>query len=85
MALQFVDPKTVGLSVNVDLNANGNIAQTGDTAAGQKTVTINGFKLAGTVDNANTVFTKVLGDIGGATYTLNTAKKKYEVSAKEVE
>jgi len=85
MALQFVEPKAVDLSVAVDLNANGTIAQDGETPAGQKVITVKGFKAAGTVADATTVFTKFLGDIGGATYTLSTATKKYNVGAEEVE
>ena len=85
MALQFVDPKTVGLSVMVDLNSAGNIAQDGETAAGQKKITINGFKFGGNITNATTVFTKILGDIGGASYTLSTANKAINIGAKEVE
>lgn len=83
MALQFAEPKVVDLSVAVDVNATGNIAQSGDTPAGSKAVTIKGFKTAGTMTDATTVFTKILGTIGGATYTLSTAAKKYTVNAKE--
>ena len=54
MALQFVEPKVVDLSVNIDTDAT-------------------------------TVFTKILGSIGGADYTLNSAVKKYNVGVKEVE
>ena len=85
MALQFVEPKVVGLSVCVDINASGNIAQSGDTPAGSKVITVNGFKTAGTVADAGTVFNKILATIGGANYTLSTAAKKYTVNAKEVE
>lgn len=85
MALQFVEPKVVGLSVNIDTNAAGNIKMSGETAAGEKSVTINGFKTAGTVSDATTVFTKVFGSIAGADYTVNTAVKKYSVGVQEVE
>ena len=85
MALQFVEPKVVGLSVNIDTDASGNIKMDGGTAAGEKSITINGFKTAGTVSDATTVFTKILGNIGGADYTLNSAVKKYNVGVKEVE
>lgn len=85
MALQFVEPNVVGLSVGVDVNSSGNIAQSGDTPAGAKVITINGFKPAGTMTDATTVFSKILGTIGGATYSPSTAAKKYVVNAKEVE
>ena len=84
MALQFVDPKTVGLVVNVDINAAGNIATGSDTAAGQKAVTISGFKTAGTGDDAETVFEKLLGDVVGVNYITNTAYKKFNVPLEEV-
>jgi len=85
MALQFVEPKTVDLTVGVDLNANGTIAMDGETPAGQKTITVKGFKTAGTVDNAATVFEKILGDIGGTAYITSTAVKKLNIGVEEVE
>lgn len=85
MALQFVEPKVVDLSVGVDVNAAGNIAMSGETPAGSKIITIKGFKTAGTVTDATTIFTKLLGTIGGASYLVSTAAKKYVVGAKEVE
>lgn len=85
MALQFVEPKVADLSVAVDVNASGNIAMSGETPAGSKIITIKGFKTAGTVTDASNIFTKILGTIGGASYSLSTANKKYNVAAKEVE
>lgn len=84
MALQFVNPKTVGLAVNVDVNSSGNIKMSGETGAASKTFTLNGFNINGDATAATTVLSKVLGDIGGATYTLASAVKKYNVPIKEV-
>ena len=85
MAIQFVDPKVVSLTVDVGINSSGNIAMEGETATGQKTLTIGGFKASGTGTNAETVIEKIVGDIGGANYDTLSAKKKYVVTAEEAE
>ena len=72
---EFAQPTTSVLKMNVNQNSAGNIAQEGETAASQKVVSINGFKAAGTLANADTVFSKLIGDIAGGTYdTLSAAK-----------
>lgn len=73
MALTFGTPKVANLKVDVNLNADGNIAVDDDVVAGAKTMTIKGFKANGEVTDANMVFTKVLSGIGGASFNLNSA------------
>lgn len=78
-ATGFIDPKVATLKVEVDLNENGNIAMSGKTPAGTKTITFNGFTAAGSgtvaFTNAQTVFTKVLGGIAGATFNSASAQR----------
>ena len=72
---EFAEAKTAVLKMNVDLNASGNICQDGETAAGQKVISINGFKATGTLANANTVFDKLIGNIAGGNYDTLSASK----------
>lgn len=72
---EFAQATTSDLKVSVDMNAAGNIAQDGETAASQKVFTIKGFKATGTLANADTVFNKLIGGIAGGTYDTLTAAK----------
>lgn len=72
---EFAEATVSSLKVNVDLNAAGNIAQDGETAAGQKAITINGFKASGNLAAADTVFNKLIGNIAGGTYDTLSAVK----------
>ena len=79
-AATWSEPAVSALKVDVALNANGNIAQTGQTVKGTKTVTINGFKTAGTAADAKTVWDAIIGDIGGGSFdtltgSLTTVKR----------
>ena len=69
-------PAHVGtLKVKLAVNEDGNIAQSGETATGQKTFSLNGFKAKGNLDEADTVFGKIFGDIAGGTYDSLSAEK----------
>ena len=57
------------------VNGDGNIAQSGDTATGQKVFTLNGFKAKGSLADANVVFGKIFGDIAGGSYDSLSAEK----------
>lgn len=63
------------LKVKVNTDANGNIAQAGNTVAGNKVLTIPGFKQAGNLANANTFFGAIIGTLGGGSYDSLTAQK----------
>lgn len=72
---EFATANTSVLKMAVELNASGNIRQSGETAAGQKVISINGFKATGTLANADTVFNKLIGNIAGGSYDTLSASK----------
>lgn len=71
----FVSAATATVKMPVNITAAGNIAQSGDTVAGKKVVSIPGIKQAATLTEANTVFSKIYGVIGGGTYDSLSAQK----------
>ena len=72
---EFADAHVGTLKVKLAVNADGNIAQSGEAATGQKTFTLNGFKAKGNLENANVVFGKLFGDIAGGSYDSLSAEK----------
>lgn len=69
-------PAHVGsLKVKLPINGDGKIAQSGETAVGQKAFTLNGFKAKGSLDEANVVFGKIFGDIAGSNFDSLSAEK----------
>lgn len=75
MSAEFSSANVGTLKVNLNLDSDGTIAQSGATVAGTKAISINGFKAAGNLANANTVFDKILTGIGGGTYDSLSATK----------
>lgn len=75
MAGVFVPQSTAKLKIDVALNADGNIAQTGQTAKGTKTVTINNFKQDGTLAQGKAILDAYLGTFAGASYDTLTAQR----------
>lgn len=76
MSVDFIKPPTSTLKVKVDLDADEVIVQNGKLPSGKKrTLTIRGFKQDGTLDEANVIFNKVLGDIAGTSYDSISATK----------
>ncbi|MBQ7705053.1 MAG: hypothetical protein IJT73_06485 [Selenomonadaceae bacterium] len=73
MALQWATSPTMTIKFNVATNANGNIATGSDTAAGNKTVSLQGVKSDATYAQAKTVYDAILNGICGATYDSQTA------------
>ena len=67
-AESWADVPVANVKFDVALNADGNIAKDGETAASQKSFTMKGFSVTGTPAQANTVLDKVIGDISGGTY-----------------
>lgn len=65
---EFVNNPVMSVSMKLPTNANGNIAQSGDTTAGTKLYTIPGIKKGATLAEANNVFDKFVGVIGGGDY-----------------
>ena len=84
MAFEFINPKTVDLTVQVDVDSDSNIAQSGATPAGTNKLTVQGFSISGTGANAETVFEKLLTDICGATYHMATTKRTLNQGVQEV-
>lgn len=75
MANIFIDEPTSRLSVKIPINADGNIAQKGETATGQKSVSIKGFVNDGTLSNAGDVMEVFLGTIANTNYdSLSTVR-----------
>lgn len=85
MAYAFATPTTATVKMNVATTAAGNIAQSGDTAAGNKTFSIPGVKQAATLDEAKTVYDAIIGDIAGGTFDSLSATKTITVGVVEVE
>lgn len=68
MANIFIDEPTARLSVKIPINASGNIAQKGETATSQKSVSIKGFVNDGTLSKASDVMEVFLGTIANTNY-----------------
>ncbi len=71
-AESWANAPVANVKFDVNLNSDGNIAQEGETVAGQKSFTIKGFTAAGTPAQANTVLDKVIVDIAGGSYVSNS-------------
>lgn len=85
MAYAFATANTANVKMNVALDENGNIAQNGDTVAGNKMFTIQGVKATATLDEAKTVFDAFVGNIAGGTYDSLSTIKTISVGVVEVE
>ena len=71
-AESWANAPVANVKFDVNLNSDGNIAQEGETVAGQKSFTIKGFTATGTPAQANTVLDKVIVDIAGGSYVSNS-------------
>ena len=71
-AESWANAPVANVKFDVNINEDGNIAQEGETPAGQKSFTIKGFVATGTPAQANTVLDKIIGDIAGGTYVSNS-------------
>lgn len=65
---EFKTAKTSTLKVKINLNADGNVAQSGETVKSTKVVSLQGFKAEGNLAQANTVFQAMYGQIAQGTY-----------------
>lgn len=75
MAAEFTAPKTSTVSMNVGVDADGNIAQSGETAVGTKNISIQGIKTDANLAGANKVFGAFIGNIAKGTYDSLSATK----------
>lgn len=80
---EFANAVTANVKMQIDMTADGNIAQTGDTVAGSKAPTIKGIKAAATLAEAKTVYDAFYGTIAGATYDSLTAEKTIKTGVVE--
>lgn len=64
----FENNSVMNVSMKIGLDLNGNIAQSGDTIAAKKRVSIAGIKKNATLAEANTVFSVFYGQIADATF-----------------
>ena len=72
---EFKSAVTASVKMNVPMTSAGTIAQSGDTPASTKSISISGIKADATLSEANTVFETFLGDIAGGSFDSLTAKK----------
>lgn len=85
MAYQWKENPTMTVKMDVALNAAGNIKQSGEEAAGKKTISLGGIKSDATFEQANTVCNEIFGKIGGGTYDQASAQRVITGGVVEVE
>ena len=71
----FTPINTMSVRMNVEMTADGNIAQSGDTTAATKSMSINGISAAANLSDASTVFNAYYGDIAGGNFDSLSAKR----------
>lgn len=72
---EFTPINTMSVKMNVDMTADGNIAQTGQTVSGTKAVSIPGIAATANLAGAKTVFDAFYGNIAGGSYDSLSAKR----------
>lgn len=85
MAKQWDNPRTATVKFNVAMNENGNIAQSGDTAVGNKAFSIQGIKSDANLSDTKTVYSAFVEGLAGGRYDDATGEKvvKYKVVDEE--
>ena len=78
---QWDNPVTATVKFNVALTENGTIAQSGDTAAGNKAFSIPGIKSTANLSDTKTVYSAFVTGLAGGRYDDTTGEKivKYKV------
>lgn len=82
MAAEFTI-KNADLKVNVAMNARGYIAQSGETAVGNKKFTIPNVKSTATLAEANKVWQAFLGTIAGGSFDSLSGTKSVNYNVEE--
>ncbi len=82
---QWSSPQAATVKFDVALTMDGNIAQSGDTAAGKKTFSMPGIKTNADLAAAKTVYSAFVTGLAGGRYDDTTGKKVVEYSVVEVE
>lgn len=72
---EFTSANTATIKMNVDMTAEGFIAQNGDTVASTKKPLLHGLKADATLAEANTVYNFFYGTLAGGTYDSLSAVK----------
>ena len=74
MAKEWSTATTGTVKFDVALNENGNIAQTGDTAAGKKSFSMNNIKSDAVFSDCAAVYSAFVTGIGGGRYDETTGE-----------
>lgn len=79
----WANPKTMTAKVKVNLNAQGYIAQSGETVAAAKYMSTGGISAAADLDATDAVWGYMFSTIGGGTYDTLTAQKTTTTGVEE--
>lgn len=85
MSKEWTTPKTSTVKFNVATTDAGNIAQSGDTAAGNKVFSLQGVKADADFSNTKVVYSAFVEGLAGGRYDEDTGKKIVEYTVKESE
>lgn len=80
---EFAQAKTATVKMKVNLNADGNIAQTGEEVAGAKYFSVAGLSAASTLADAKAFYDATYVNIGGGSYDTLTAQKTITTGVSE--
>ena len=82
MSKQWTTPQTATVKFDVALNERGNIAQTGQDAAGKKSYSVNNIKTDATFTDTTKVYSAFVTGLAGGRYDENSGEKtdKYKVT-----
>lgn len=72
---EFTPINTMSVKMNVPMNEDGFIAQSGETTKSTKAISIGGISAGANLAGANAVFTAFLGNIAGGSFDSLTAKR----------
>lgn len=85
MAKEWSTGTTATVKFDIALNENGNIAQSGDTAAGKKSYSMNNIKADATFSETARVYTAFVTGIAGGRYDESSGELTIKKKAVEVE
>lgn len=85
MAKQWTTPQTATIKFDVALNERGNIAQTGQTAAGKKSYSMNNIATAAVYSDCAAVYTSFVTGLAGGRYDEDSGEKTVKYKVTDVE
>lgn len=80
---EWAEAKTMMVTMNVDIDSDGYIAQSGDTAVGVKSFNLQGVSTDASLAQASNVFTAFIGDIAGGRFDSLSATRTIKTGVKE--